>query len=197
MTPLPDQAEQVRAFVAAPLADEALDYLRRVQTRLQRHGGDVHWIAPCNLHLTLVFLGEIPPTIIAPLTTALDQVATNFQPLTLGIGGVSSFGAHGRPRVIWAGLTGQIAALARLAGAVRAAAERYDIRVDDRQFVPHITLGRTRRGRRSPQWATALSQPLNWPAPEFRVQEICLIRSRLTSQGATYSLLHSSPLAAL
>jgi 2'-5' RNA ligase len=191
----PTPAEPVRAFIAVALSPDAHAFLQRVQIRLRRVGADVRWTPPGSLHLTLAFLGDVPLGRIEPLAAELDVAAASCPVFHLGIGELGAFGAPARPRVIWAGVTGDVAALSRLAEAARAAALRQAIRPDEKSFVPHITLGRVKSSRRASELAAAMAKPVTGTPPGFLVHDLRLMRSRLTPQGAVHSLLHAIRLA--
>ena len=68
---------------------------------------------------------------------------------------------------------------------------------DRRPFTPHLTLGRVRRSLPTSQRdlvRAALQDESTMDAPQWPVQEIHLIHSTLTPQGAIYRSLGAIPL---
>ncbi len=173
----------VRCFVAADLTAEAREDLGRLQDRLRRAGLECRWAAPEALHLTLKFLGEVSPETFAALREALALPLGVGGPLHLAAAGVGAFPSPQRVRVVWAGLTGDVAPLARAALTVEARVEPLGIAQESRPFRPHLTLGRARNpeGIRGAQELLAAEGP--YRGPEFSVSGLVLYESRLRPQG--------------
>lgn len=173
----------VRCFVAADLSPEAREDLGRLQGRLRKAGLACRWAAPEALHLTLKFLGEVSPETFAAVREALTPPLGVGGPLRLAAAGVGAFPSPQRARVVWAGLTGDVAPLARAALTVEARAETLGIARESRPFRPHLTLGRARspegiRGARE-----ALEEEAPYRGPAFCVDELVLYESRLRPGG--------------
>jgi 2'-5' RNA ligase len=130
-----------RTFVAIELGDDARAYLAREVTRLQRALPGVRWVDPANLHLTLVFLGELDDARLAAATEAAGAAAS-VKPFTLEVAGLGSFGPPHAPRVVWAGLRGNLPRLNQLYEALAAALEARGFPRETRPFAPHLTLAR-------------------------------------------------------
>ncbi len=182
----------IRAFIALELSEQARDYFWRIQLRLDRVGADIRWVLPENLHLTLVFLGNINSEKIPKLAEALDRATSDMEIFQLAPGRFGFFGAMGRPRVLWASVDGDLNALATLASAVRQAASMQGMQIDSRPFSPHLTIGRVKSKRQAVEFARALADIKINPTPTFFVDKINLMRSVLAYQGATHTLLHAS-----
>ena len=72
-------------------------------------------------------------------------VAARFPPIKLAISRLGIFPNTRRPRVLWAGLTGELEALSELQSAVDDMVGRLELPKEQRPFSPHLTLGRVRR----------------------------------------------------
>lgn len=88
-------------------------------------------------------------------------------------------GYWNRSRIIWAGSRDGSAALSALAEGLRDRLRRFGFRIEERPFVPHVTLYRN-AGRR-PRWQ---KQVIEW-----RIDDLCLVRSSLSSSGSHYEVL--------
>ncbi|WP_268247932.1 RNA 2',3'-cyclic phosphodiesterase [Klenkia taihuensis] len=149
--------------------------------------GAPRWSDPADLHITLAFLGEVPGARVAGLLGALGPVAAGAPPATLQLTGAGTFGR--RPRVLWAGVGGDVDVLGALAGRVAAAARHAGVPVEDRPFLPHLTLG---RWPGSGTAATPLPDRLPGPhGPPWRPAALVLWRSR---PGTRYERLAGWPL---
>ena len=194
-----DLPETIRAFVAIQLPRELLDSLQTVQQRLQSGlpKDAVRWTAPEHLHLTLKFLGNISTNSLGELTMALEEACRNSAPLLLRAEGFGCFPSSSRPKVIWAGLKGGLAELEALQSRIDAAMQPWCERKEERPFRPHLTIGRVRTanprtGRQLDEKlkAVSVSRPGEWT-----VRQIHLMRSQLSPNGATHTVLASVPLA--
>ena len=66
-------------FVATPIDETARGTLVKAQNAMQRSGANVRWMAPLNIHLTLVFLGNIFNALVASIREAL-LIQSRLQP---------------------------------------------------------------------------------------------------------------------
>ena len=96
-----------------------------------------------NLHLTLAFIGEVPPVRAAPLIAIAKEF--RLTPFPLRITGIGSYRREGGS-IVWAGVEdggGLAETHKRLAGQIAAAG----FKLEDRRFTPHLTLAREVRFR--------------------------------------------------
>lgn len=81
----------MRVFVGIDLPIEIRRTLLEFQLELRQLGVKGSWKSLDNLHITLEFLGELEPNVIPTLNETLSKVARNYEPFTLGIGGLGGF----------------------------------------------------------------------------------------------------------
>ena len=155
--------------------------------------GSVRWVGPEHLHLTLKFLGDTPELHLPAIADAVERVAGGAAPARLQLGDVDAFPSVSRPRVIWAGVEGDLHALAALHQSLEQALSSLAIAPDGRAFTPHITLGRVRENARPAavqRLATALTG-VRFPEPplQFETGRLVLFQSTLTPRGPSYTSL--------
>ena len=115
--------------------------------------GVVRVTPPDDLHITLHFIGEVPVSLSDVLQTRLRSVtASSF---VVELSGVGAFANRGRPEILWAGIV-QSAELLSLRAAVGDVLKSLEIRLDDREFNPHVTVARMKR--RSPVMAAEFAE---------------------------------------
>jgi 2'-5' RNA ligase len=194
MSTQPEQASEViRVFVATPLAEAARHELAEAQNALRRIGADIKWVAPANIHLTLIFLGDIFANQADSIRAAIDQTAAHHPPCSLEIHGLGFFGSSTAPKVVWAGLRGDLDPLLAMQADLTAALKAAGLSPDTRKaFHPHLTLGRARSSRLGREMAEAIRAWSATPFGRLEVQNVLLIQSRLQPQGPVYSTLHTS-----
>jgi len=186
--------ETFRAFVAIEISDEARKGIAGFQTRLARVASGTRWVPPRNVHLTLAFLGDISAETGEGLCRALDEVASSSSPFSFEVAGTGVFGKRGAPRIVWAGVRGDVSRLRALHARLTARLADLGLRSDDRPFAPHLTVARIRDPRRATELVRKLA---NWRDASFghvTVRRVVLMRSVLGPTGAVYSLVHQAPL---
>ena len=112
---------------------------------------------------------------------AADAVAAA-PPMTLRIAGGGRFGPVRRPSVAWAGVDGDVGALAGVADRLAGTARSLGLAVEDRPFRPHLTLGRWRP--RQPADGTLTDRLAGYRGPAWPVGEVLLLESRPGSAPA-------------
>jgi RNA 2',3'-cyclic 3'-phosphodiesterase len=189
----------MRLFVALEVPEPVRREVRRRVAGLRDRLPRARWVDPDVLHLTLLFLGEVPPEQVAGLSGRLLRAFAPFPALPLRLSGAGTFPA-GRPaRVAWIGVEAPPAIVALQAEVARGAAEALGLEAaaaaDDRAYRAHVTLARCP----SP-WPRGAAEKFTaaFPAeigPPFVATEGVLVESRLGPRGPRYRHLAELPLA--
>lgn len=185
---------RIRCFVAADLPEAVRDDLQALQRRLRARGLDARWAGTQALHLTVKFLGEIEPAVFRRVEDALAAPLEVGGPIDLRPAGLGAFPSAARARVIWVGLAGDTAALARAALAVESRLEPLGIAREVRPFHPHLTLGRARAAGGVPGAAEALEADRDYEGPPFALTGLVLYESRLLPGGPRHTPRLTIPL---
>jgi 2'-5' RNA ligase len=149
----------------------------------------VGWVRADRVHLTLKFLGSVPPERIGAIEAALLTVAAASPSFRLQPYGCGAFPTIKQMRVVWVGLRGDEKALVSLQGAVEAALAPLGFEPEDRPFRAHLTLGRVKGRQHLRALQEALLARQGFEAEAFDVTELVLYRSDLMPQGARYTPL--------
>jgi 2'-5' RNA ligase len=176
----------VRSFVAVDI--EAQDVVRKieeVQREVLKLGLDIKLVERENLHLTLRFLGEVPQSNVDAAIRALAQL--RFSKFQIGLADVGVFPDLSRPRVLWIGVSQGVEKLRELADAVRKAVDRYAEHREDREFTPHLTIGRVKSGRNIDKLRELLGRYRGVEFGVVTVDKVKLKKSTLTPRGPIYS----------
>jgi 2'-5' RNA ligase len=171
-----------RVFVGLPLPDGL-----REQLALAAGGVPAaRWVPPQSMHLTLHFIGELEGPPLATVIEALgDLRARRF---SLELRGVGTFPHRGRPRVLWAGVGGDRAALIELHAEIGRVLLRAGVETERRKFAPHVTLARFAAApdeRRLRQWVAGHAM---LSTPSFDVDRAVLFSSIRHPAGARYTI---------
>lgn len=148
-----------------------------------------------NIHLTLKFLGEVPPAREAAVHEAMAEAASGAAPFTLRAGGCGSFPGGRSPRVLWVGLRAGAAEAAALAERLEAACAARGFPREARPFRGHLTLGRVRGQRGLEAVMRRLEARAGEDWGEAAVDRIVLFESTLHPAGAIHTRRRDLPLA--
>jgi 2'-5' RNA ligase len=170
-----------RLFFAAWPAPEVQEALGKLALELKPGCGG-RAIPARNIHLTLVFLGDVERASL-PRIEALARavVASRFD---LNVDRIQ-YWRHNR--IVWAGVTRCPPAALALVEQLEAGVADAGMRVERRPYVPHVTL--LRDALRSP--ADAAVPAIAWPVDRF-----ALVESVQRDRGRVYEPLREWPLAA-
>jgi RNA 2',3'-cyclic 3'-phosphodiesterase len=131
----------VRCFVALDLPAAVQNHLAAISRPL-RDRYDIRWVPAEQLHLTLVFAGELDDEAAGDLVGIVEEL--ELPPMQLQLARLGHFPPRGIPRVVWAGLDGDAAAVTALHDELSAKASHLGIEREKRGFTPHVTLGRVK-----------------------------------------------------
>ncbi len=124
----------MRLFIGIKTGCE--DSLAALQSELKKCGRG-NFTHTENIHLTLKFLGEVPPMRISEISKAMAGVKA--APFCLECRGAKAFGRSG---IVSAQVGGNLSALSSLASKLEDALETVGFAKEQRSFRPHITLAR-------------------------------------------------------
>lgn len=186
---------RIRTFIAIDPGDAIGGALAAVQRSLAKEATDMKWVEEDNLHLTLLFLGEVEDRDLLGICRAVEKAAAAQAPFSLEIVGIGCFPNPRRPRIVWAGVGAGSAELIALHDALEPPLLKLGCyRREDRPYSPHLTLGRTRSEQPGEQLARALPKFQKWRGGETTVKEVHVMSSELTPKGPLYTILARSKL---
>jgi 2'-5' RNA ligase len=186
---------RLRTFIAVDLGKSIRDRLVSLQERLAQSGAPVKWVELENLHVTLLFLGEVEDRDVPAVCRAVADVCREHTPFPLTVEAAGSFPNARRPRVLWAGIGEGSQELCALHDALET--PLLDLgcyRREERRYTPHITIGRVKTERPSDTLAAALARNASWKAGETLIREIQVMSSELTPEGPIYTVLSRAKL---
>ena len=192
-----DEGDRWRVFIAIEVPHAVREALRAPVAALQPLSASMRINPVERMHLTLHFLGQLPPTDVEQLQPALTRAAAGHQRFRLTAQGIGAFPGLGRPQVLWAGIEGDdlgrlVALQTELGSALRAAG----LPIEDR-FHPHLTLARARRPPRDQERKLLRDWSAQWgalPFGEVPVEAVQLMRSQLGAGPPRYTTLATFPL---
>jgi len=188
----------LRAFIAIELSIPVCDAIQKQTTRLRQTLGNdfVRWVPTQNMHLTLKFLGDTSTSHLDFLKQMLAREADSHPQFDLQLGGLGSFPTRRNPRLLWIGIHAP-SDLASLQRSVEAGASRLGYKTEERDFSPHLTIGRARQNASLSDLQkirAALDAIQLGNIGTARVDSVHLFKSDLQPVGSIYTKLFSAPL---
>ncbi len=153
------------------------------------------WTPQDNLHITLLFLGDVTDEELGNVCLTVKRVAKDQQSFNVVLQKVA-YGPEGKipPRYIWVGGQTIKEAVALKHDLENALNDVVKFALDKNVFTPHITLARVK------EWEWRALEPEERPEVNetmeltFTVESIEVMESELTRQGPRYTVVESHQL---
>jgi RNA 2',3'-cyclic 3'-phosphodiesterase len=188
---------KLRTFIALPIDDVIRKRVVALQEELGETGAEVKWVEPENLHVTLLFLGEIDALEVVDICRAVRKVAENTAPFSLSVSGIGAFPNMRRPRTLWIGVDEGRDPLVALHDALEGALLKLGAyRREERGYTPHLTLGRITGEDAPAPLKGRLTRESDWLAGTLAVREVHVMSSELLPDGPRYSIVSRERLRA-
>jgi len=168
----------MRLFIGMPVPKLLANALVRAAHAIELP--TARWTPADNMHLTLVFLGEVAEDRLLAIMRALSELET--APFQVRVTGLDTFPRAG---VLFAEIE-PAPRLLQLQARVAESMARCGFVLESRPYHPHITLARFRS---SLQFNRARSVRIAESKHSFRMEAVNLYRSRPTPDGSRYEIL--------
>jgi 2'-5' RNA ligase len=186
---------RIRTFIAVDLADGVKDRLTALQEKLAQSAAGVKWVPRQNLHLTLLFLGEVEQLDVVQICRVVQERSRKHRPFTLEVEGLGAFPNARRPKILWAGVTDGVDELRALHGDLEEGLlDLGCYRREDREYTPHLTLGRLPHEDRAEEWGPVLAKHAGWQGGSSPADEVLVMASEMRRGGPEYSVMGRAPL---
>ncbi|MGE5074121.1 MAG: RNA 2',3'-cyclic phosphodiesterase [Anaerolineae bacterium] len=188
----------LRAFIAAELPPTLQDSIHNATADLREtlDNGLIRWVPAHNVHLTLKFLGDVSASSLDLIKQMMVTEASQFPAFDMQVEGLGCYPNIRRPRVLWVGLKAP-AELASLQRGIETAAARLGYESEEREFSPHLTIGRVRQNASSGdvhKIRTGMESCRVGSLGTAHDDAVHLFKSELRPEGSIYSKLFSAPL---
>ena len=194
----------MKLFVATCLAPPSDTALEKCISSSRSRLSSVLWVPPKQFHVTVKYLGEVRSDDLLSACQFVDDAAQNEPAFTAEISGFGTFPEGKPPRVLWAGIEEGVAPLQRLRDQLDHSFEELGVPRENRQFRPHVTLGRVKRSKEQPgesELTPSDVEQLDTSMPvdgiRFEVDELLLMSSVREGGRPQYEVIHSADLASL
>lgn len=183
-----------RLFIGVQISPIFQADLKQVYLKLKQKADsrdyNIRWSPEANWHITLQFLGNADDTAVSKIIEALDQVANNFRSFKVRASGIGGYPEERKARVIYAGVA-RTQELLNLQSSIEQATTPLGFAAEDREYSPHITLGRLRSAG---SVSDLISPFVRKKFEDFHLTELVLFESTLRGTFPHYDPLHRSQL---
>jgi 2'-5' RNA ligase len=184
----------LRTFIAVTVPRQVLAVRDMLATTIEVKRSRIRWVKNGQIHLTLKFLGHTPETTVDRVNQVLAEIVTRHQIMEYVISGTGCFPVPSRPRVLWLGMEGDFGPLNALVKDIHRELEPLGFPVEEKPFVPHITIARIKY---PPKTTPDVTRFLNthYEPITLQVNRLRYMSSELFPNGPVYSILGTHFLA--
>lgn len=185
----------IRSFLAFEIPLELRDTVSFIYDGLKASNLDVRWVKEENIHVTVVFMGNVKEEDIDPVSKVLERTCSKYGPFVIRVKGVGVFSSLRNPRVLWIGIEGDIERMRHFRNRLQKELRHFGIKEETKKFSPHLTVGRFKKGfNQSNRLRELIERYRDVTSPKATVKELVLFKSELRPEGAIYTKLNSWPL---
>ena len=182
----------MRVFIAIDIDEKIRAALGDLQQKLQGKAdikkGDVKWVNPENIHLTLKFLGEIKDEKVVDVCNIVKEVAGRHKRFELDIQTVGHFGGKSA-RVLWVGAGEGKDNLLGLQKDLEQQLTLVGWPEEKRKFSGHLTLCRVRNPRVGVKLAAVGEDYRDFKLGIISADSLSVYQSQLRPTGPVYTIL--------
>lgn len=172
----------MRLFISINFDEKTIIDISKVRDDIQHHAASGRFSRDENLHLTLVFLGEVDESLVPAIRHTMNNISGG--PFDLKFSFTGSFKRDGG-EIWWIGVD-HSSVLQEIQCFLSKSLAEAGFLIEKRKYTPHLTLGRNIR---------LLTQPQKSITPiEFPVDSISLMKSENINGKTTYTQLYQKKL---
>lgn len=170
----------MRTFIGIEIPFEAKRKIFEVEKKIFK-GKRIKGVEINNLHITLFFLGEVNENALDEIKNALHTAAKKSKPFMASIGDVDGFPETNHARIVYLSIEKGKLEIKKLFKNIEASlGDKF--KGEEREYIPHITIGRVKKGRLN-------VKGVKFSYPPFSIDHFTLFKSELRKQGPEYTVI--------
>jgi 2'-5' RNA ligase len=182
----------IRSFLAFELPLEIRKTLSDISRELKETLPNVRWMKEENIHLTMVFMGNFPIDMVEAAAKVFEGTCRGYAPFMIQLRGIGTFGGVRNPRVLWAGIDGDIERMGEFRDELLKNSVDFGVKIEKRKFKPHLTLARFKKKKiPGSNLESILLEHNKKESPFTKLKELTFFKSQLNQGGAIYTKLKS------
>jgi 2'-5' RNA ligase len=179
----------IRAFIAIPTDSFVQQRIALTMKELEEANAEVRWEKAEKLHITLKFLGSIDSDRLDQLSQMIAEGVRRFSKFEILFRGVGAFPTVDRPRIVWIGIESHTI-LSEIQREVEEISHAFGFAKEDREFHPHITIGRV-KGTRNIHRLTEKLKSITFEPIRSLCAGVHIMQSTLHPTGSVYAVRKS------
>ena len=149
---------------------------------------NIKWTSIDNIHITLAFLGDTQENLINDISIMLAEKCRGNGKFSLTLKGCGLFRSLNDPRIIWTGIEPSDR-LIQLNKSIMNGLKVLNIKMEDRPYNPHLTLGRIKHLNDKDLLKSLIDRFQNTELQTVPLYEVILYESILLQSGPQYKSL--------
>ncbi len=178
---------KIRMFISIPVKDKQALAPVLADMKLTNN---VRPSPASQMHITMRFIGDIDDGKTKKVAKAVFDAVAGMEPFTITIGNAGCFPKPERPSVLWIGAEPSDI-LKTISDGIARNLKAANIQFDEKPFKSHITVGRC-TGPMDPR--PFIQKYSGKELESFLCDEILIMRSELSPQGAKHTVLERVPI---
>jgi 2'-5' RNA ligase len=176
------QTAEKTYFTAVPIPPPMKRKLYEWKMRVRGDDSFRKWVYEEDYHITLKYLGACDSNHLHAVMEQLERIQ-GLEPFTLRLSGIGFFGRRENPRILWAGVAGEMDKLHALQSQVETAMTAIGFESENRPYRPHVTIAKNYLGEKfdMKRWTDRWDEEMG-TLPEWTVESIVLYRTDLGSK---------------
>ncbi len=184
----------MRFFIALEVPENSRQELNQIQQQLKKLVPEVRPTDNDKLHITIAFIGEQPNTLKNQLVEVINKAVVGIRFFSLTPAYLDGFPTIHNPHTFWVGVKGDIDKLFILRERIKDGLNDLGLQVDERRFVPHIAIAKTRDYQLNESTEKQLQVLISQPLSPITVTSIKLFESVPDEQFHKHNTLAEIPL---
>lgn len=172
------------------------NFLEKIRPRLSFLKAS--WVPQENIHITTLFMGEMPQEKLSALKDCAQRGVQGFSPFEVALNGLGVFPNERNPRVLWLGLASGGDTLIKLTNQLAQTLTQKEFSFDKKEFHPHLTIARIKaligQAAFKANWLETLNDKME-PPSKWWVRDLVLMESQLARPHSIYQAIKRFPLA--
>jgi RNA 2',3'-cyclic 3'-phosphodiesterase len=168
----------MRLFIGIPLENKAQEQL----TGLYKEFNGIKTVKKEYLHITMQFLGDLDEWEVEPISKALERACEGFKEFGISSTRISAFPNAHRAKAVWANVDKGSGPVKKLFKEIEKALAGIKYEKEERAYIPHVTLGRSKQGVDVTKQALELKFDI-----QSHVGKVALFSSVLGDDGPVYT----------
>lgn len=185
-----NHSDLLRCFIAIPIEPVIQKQISNLQKQLLINVPTLTLVKPQNIHITLMFIGNINSIQIEQTKAILTECSNNFKNFNLKFEGLAAFPNINTAKVIWIRIVPQNNTIFELQYFLEEKLLKQNIINKKDNFTPHITIARNKQHQAYNSIYKFLQKHKNTTLGQYNINTITLNSSILTTTGPIYSTLY-------